>query len=300
MLLAIVRYREYYCIIKRNDSIPGLGSHIITNLGQIITSISEGYIPIIDMINVENSFSGLSQKMKKNAWELFFKQPFNCSLSPDILEKRYIVKDGIPRVMPSYDMEFLTNPDLVQRWKSLMKKFIPFSSEIEKKNTLAFQHFPFNTNERILGVLARGTDYTLLRPYNHPVQPTITQLLDKAEKVIEKYQCKYVYLATEDSLILSAFQKKFKDLLISTQNIYFSNIKEENLTEVYKKYQVDLYSKNQEYLTALYLLSKCCCFIGGRTSGAVVSLLLSDKYDYFYMWNMGRYGVDDIFSRLIV
>ena len=112
-------------------------------------------------------------------------------------------------------MEFLTNRNLVYSWKSLMKKYIPFSSEMEK-NTLASQSFPFNTNERILGVLARGTDYTLLRPYNHPIQPTITQLLNKAEKVIEKYQCKYIYLATEDSLILSAFQKKFKNSLIYT------------------------------------------------------------------------------------
>ncbi len=41
-------------------------------------------------------------------------------------------------------------------------------------------------------------------------------------------------------------------------------------------------------------------YSSGRVSGAIVSLLLSDKYDYFYMCNIGRYGVDDIFSRLIV
>lgn len=82
----------------------------------------------------------------------------------------------------------------------------------------------------MVGVLVRETDYVSKRPFNHPVQPDASELIQKA--------------------------------------------------------------KAEEYLIALYLLARCNCLIGGRTSGIVVSYLLADHLEDFFVWNKGKYGID--------
>lgn len=297
-LFEIVRCRECYCIIRRDDPIPGLASHIITNLGHIARSIFEGYIPVVDMVHAENGFTALSYTAGQNAWELFFRQTFDRSLPSDLSAQKIILKSGIPSVMPSYDMEFLTNPELVDRWRVMMRRYMPFSDAFQQKAELALQNKPFDTGERVLGVLCRGTDYIFTRPYNHPVQPTLEEVLEKTKEVMTEYDCKYIYLATEDPMILYGFGERFRDVLFVTQDIYYPDTQGCGLNEVNKRQGVDLYHKNEEYLLALYLLSRCQCFLGGRTSGTVVALLLAEQFEYFYVWNKGRYGVDDRFTIL--
>ncbi|MCI8371248.1 MAG: hypothetical protein HFI75_02425 [Lachnospiraceae bacterium] len=295
MLLRVIQYREYYCIIRNNDPIAGLGSHILTYLGQIAESLSEGYIPVIDMINVNHSFADLSRQANHNAWELFFRQPFDCQFSYDLKQNKHIIKDALPSDMPNCSMEFLTNPVLIDHWKWLMKAFMPFSSVIEDEIQSYLSVSPFHGEGRILGVLVRGTDYTAMRPYSYPVQPEVEEVVAKAQEVMQLYDCDYIYLATEDAKVLSAFEKNFHEQVVTTQDIYYSQVGQNYLAFVNEQHSIDLYQKNAEYLTALYLLSRCHCFIGGRTSGSVVSLLLSEHYDYFYVWNKGRYGMDDMF-----
>ncbi len=299
LLSEIVGYRGYLCIIRRDDPIPGLGSHIITNLGQIAMSISEGYIPVIDMVDVENGFTDLSRTAGRNAWELFFRQPFDRALPSDLAAHKIIIKNGIPPVMPSYDMEFLTDLELVDRWRVMMRHYMAFSDAFRQKAELALRNKPFDTGERVLGVLCRGTDYTFTRPYNHPVQPSLEEVLAKTKEVMEGSGCRYIYLATEDPKILSAFKERFREALFITQDIYYPEIWGSGLNEINKRLGIDLYRKTEEYLLALFLLSRCSCFIGGRTSGTVVALLLAEQFDYFYVWNKGRYGVDDLFTTLL-
>lgn len=56
-----------YAIIQREDTVPGVGSHIITNIGQIETALQAGMIPVIDTVSVENCFRGMSMKYNTNA-----------------------------------------------------------------------------------------------------------------------------------------------------------------------------------------------------------------------------------------
>ena len=54
----------------------------------------------------------------------------------------------------------------------------------------------------------------------------------------------------------------------------------------------DYYLRGKEYLTTIVMLSRADCFIGGRTSGTVGMMLLSDGFEYSYVYNLGRYGMD--------
>lgn len=301
-----VFYKNFYhvldtmflAIIRRYDPEPGLASHMITNLGQIAESISEGYIPVIDMVDTGNYFSDLSRTLGCNVWEAFFCQPFGGQSPPDLAACRHTVKEGIPSLIPDYDMDLFTNPDLTERWRLLLKTYMPFSPKAAAYIRSTLQNSLFNTGERILGVLCRGTDHTSLQPCGHPVQPTLKEILAKAEEVMASCDCRYIYLATESADIKAVFKERFQNTLFFTQDIYYPEPEGGTLYNFNKKHNIDLYKKNMEYLTALYLLSQCHCFIGGRTSGTVISFLFAGHFDYFYVWNKGRYGMDDRFFPL--
>lgn len=293
MILNTIKFQNKYCLIRRNDPVPGLASHIITNLGQVVASLNNGYIPLIDTVNADNIFTSLSNKYGMNAWELYFNQPFGTAYTDLVPGQEIKIADGIPSFMPTYNMDCILNHDLLKFWRNIMKKYMPISADMTNQVNSFLSKLPFRTDAKILGVLCRGTDYTNIRPYNHPVQPSLNLVLSKADEMMEKYQCDYCYLATEDQEILNTFRSKFQGKLLITQDIYYASDIAESINQTNIDCQIDLHRKNMEYLTALILLSKCQYFIGGRTSGTVVSLLLADDFDETYIWNCGRYGIDD-------
>lgn len=177
-----------------------------------------------------------------------------------------------------------------------MKTYMPFSDELTGKIESIAVRLPFGSGKRILGVLCRGTDYTNIRPYNHPVQPSLEVVLAKTDEFMERYQCQYCYLATEDREIRNAFQSRLGDKLLTTQEIYYESDLKDTINQTNIDCHIDIHEKNMEYLTALALLSRCTCLIGGRTSGTVATLLLSQGFEATYLWDLGRYGVDDAFT----
>ena len=286
--------RGSYCMIRRSDPVPGLASHMITNLGQIISCFNEGRIPVVDMQYAPNLFTPLSKEYGQNAWELFFRQPVGgvtvetAASVPDTT-----MKDGIPGFMPNYSMDCLTNPALMQFWQTAMHSFMPFSNHMKQKADAALQTLPFS-GSRILGVLCRGTDYTSLRPYNHPVQPDPYDVLQQAQDVMKQYHCDYCYLATEDEDILSTFRAKLGSSLLTTQETYYTSSCTQLLSGMFSGQAQALYQKNTEYLTSLFVLSRCHCLLAGRTSGSLAALLLNRQpYEYCHIYNLGRYGIDD-------
>ncbi len=289
ILFETIKYRKKYCLIRRNDPVPGLASHIITNLGQIAVCLDEGYLPVVDTVNVKNcftvnNFGKQTQQEAVNIWEAYFKQPFDVYLKDVPIDEDIAVKEGIPAFMPSYNMDCLDNPVLMDYWRRIQRRFMPLTAVVYEAK--------MPVEGRVLGVLCRGTDYVGLKPYNHPVQPEVSEVLEKAAEVMQRYRLEYCYLATEDQDILESFQKKFGDKLIFTQSLYYKDVST-TLTEENAVSRIDVHEKNMEYLKALYLLSKCNCFLGGRTSGTVAVELLTKGFEYSYIWNKGRYGIDD-------
>ncbi len=291
-----IEKKQEYCIIRRNDGVPGLASHIITNLGHMAASLKEGKIPVVDMLGSENCFAELGKSSGKNPWEMFFEQSYGSRLEEVPADRIIDTKVGIPAEMPSYDMEFLTNEAMVNKWRRLCHLHMRPGCEIIKEIEKVKAATSFSQDKRILGVLCRGTDYVQKRPFNHPVQPKPEEVIEKAKSVMHEQNCEYCYLATEDQAIVELFRKELGDKVFTSQQIYYENPQGKMLSEVNEETGTDVYGKNVEYLTALYLLAECHCFIGGRTSGTVAALLFADGFDYFYTWNKGRYGKSDILS----
>ena len=286
-----------YLIIKREcQNAPlGLFAYYITNVAWIEYALRKNYIPVIDMKNFYNTFHNEGEVGQINTWEYFFEQPLGISIEEALQTgKARYVWDDIPAFHPNESLDFFQYTELVDYYKEIARKYIPFKREI--KEILEKEKNELLKNFRVLGVLARGTDYTNLKPYFQPVQPTIEELIDKVDDYRKKYNCEKIFLATEDNTILEQMQERYKDDLL------FVNQKRISHTDTYLNMNaefmdVDTAKRGIDYLKAIYCLSKCEGLVAGRTSGTVGAVLLSDNYSFQYIFSKGRYGVEENIMR---
>lgn len=247
------------------------------------------------MKNFANTFHKEGEVGKINTYEYFFEQPCNISVDEALNtnKARYVWKD-IPDFHPNESLDFLYHDEIVKYYQKIVKKYVRFSNETQKyldeiRNNV-FEKC--KSNERILGVLARGTDYTTLKPYFHPVQPDVPAIIEKINEYKEKYNCQKVYVATEDAGILEQLKSVYgTDLLHTDQKRIVATNTFLNFNKEFTERTPE--QRGLDNLASIYCLSLCNGIIAGRTSGTVGAVLLAENYEFKYVFSLGRYGVDD-------
>lgn len=285
-----------YGVITRDAGNCGLFSFIITYMGGVQLCLEKGLIPIMDMQSYKNIYLRDDQVGRANAWEIFFEQPCGVSLE-EASRSRAVVINVDQEIeagkRPNLSMDFLTNMYVVQYWRNVVNNYL-------KMNEATWNFISHRKKEifdcyegKKVGVLCRGTDYVGLKPYAHPVQPDVNTVIEKTVMVQEKYGCEYVVLATEDKEIYVKFKERFGEKLIAVDTERLDCGNEKFLADVMKESGMDTVENGLNYLTSVYLLGQCDCLLAGRTSGSVGALLMAEKYEYQYFWNLGKYGIDD-------
>lgn len=286
--------KSRYLVIKRESSSPlGLFAYYITNLAWVEYALRKKFIPVIDMQNFPNTYHKEKEVGSVNTWEYFFKQPAGVGIEEALKsgKARYVWQD-IPDFHPNESLDFFLNAELVDYYRKVAKTYLPFQDDVREKLEQAEREIIGEEKGRVLGVLARGTDYTSLKPYYHPVQPSIEEFIEKINLYRTKYDCKRIYVATEDAAILNRLSEEYgKDLL-------YTNQKRVQTTDTFLNYnkefnQVEPRKKGMDYLISIYLLSRCTGLIAGRTSGTVGAVLLSEGYEFQHIFSKGRYGVEE-------
>lgn len=286
--------KSKYLVIKRDSGSSPLGlfAYFITNVAWIEYALRKNYIPVIDMQNFKNVYHRDGEVGKVNTYEYFFKQPAGVSVEEAFASKeaRYVWQN-IPDFHPNESLDFFLNQEIVDYYRAIVQKYVPFQDEVKEKLEQARKEI-LGEAGRVVGVLARGTDYTTLKPYYHPVQPDLPELIEKIDSYRTKYDCQKIFVATEDETILQGLQKEYgEDLLYYNQKRVQST---DTFLNYNKEFVGDDPSKNGlDYLTSIYLLSKCNGLLAGRTSGTVGAMLLAKEYEFFHIFSKGRYGVEE-------
>ena len=143
-------------------------------------------------------------------------------------------------------------------------------------------------NPRILGVLARGTDYIKIRPKGHPIQPDIDALIEKCEEMMAEYDGEYLFVATEDKDFDNKFKEKFGNRYICNERCYIY-YKEGLLADVPSENGNEIRTRGLQYLSNLNILSKCNVLIGGQTNGLVGAVLMAEGFEHLYVFDLGYY-----------
>lgn len=278
--------KEIIYIIRRTGMKLGLFSYFNVILGKIAYAYEKGYTPVVDMQHFNNSLLCENDLNYKNAWEYFFYQPGEIDLCKAYKSRKIILSDSMPgEKAPNDTMSFFNNENgQLDYWREIASKYIRIQDDVLKHAEKRFEQLIGDT-DRVLGVLARGTDYAKLRPKCHPVQPTVDELIKKVKEILVSKECNKIFLATEDKDIVEAFKTTFKDELILNDSSYVE-YNDGFLSDIALK---DKMKYNVDYFTNIYILSKCNCMVGGRTSGSVSAAVLSKGWEYSYFFDLGTY-----------
>lgn len=273
-----------FFVIRRNNKTVGLFSYVLTVVGYLKIAEEKGYIPVVDMQNYLSPY--LCRKGSHNVWEYYFQQPGNYSLKDIKYSKNIILSSGdVPPQMPGLQM-FSDEKELLE-WRALYQKYICLNEETEAYvSNLKKQLWG---EEKVLGVLCRGTDYRDLKPNKHPIQPEVKDVIDMARTAMAKTGCKKIYLATEDKLILEQFKKTFGNSLIFPDINLRPYKKNELISMIEMERKDDKRLKGLEYLAQIELLARCDCFIGSGCGGSYAALLMTSGFEWQYLWDLGVY-----------
>ena len=53
----------------------------------------------------------------------------------------------------------------------------------------------------------------------------------------------------------------------------------------------DHFQQGKDYLTQMVLLTTCNSFVAARCGGSIGVMMMTDKFEHTYFFNLGRYGV---------
>lgn len=280
-----------FLLIRRDDTVAGLFSYFVTDLGWVKYAEDHGMIPVIDMGHYRNVYLTWREFLftKTNAWDFFFEQPGGFSVRDIRRARNVTIAEGVPPGGVDYPSpRTCFNPENADRlcgWIETAHRTMCAHEDVLKPyvNNL----FESVVEQGVIGVLARGTDYTQFRPHGHPVQPTVEQLAAAIDEYSKRgHEGERIYLVTEDASVARAFQNRYGDrLILSRQSFvdYRGGWLCENSCVNHNR------ERGYAYLKAIVDLSRCTSIFAGRTSGAVGAFLLSKGFQKAVFFDLGLY-----------
>lgn len=277
---------KVFYVIRRAGSKVGLFSLVMTTLGYIKYALEQGYIPVVDMCNDDNTY--MQEDRKGNVWEYYFEQPCGYTLDDIRNSKHIIIGNGlINGSVPFPQEEIAYDEASLAEWKAIADKYLIVKDEIlQEADALKERLFG---KERFLGVLLRGTDYVNSRPKNHPVQPTVEQAEEQMDRLLVEYDFQKIYLATEDAGIYERLLDKYGEKLIAMNVDRYITSETENINDISVRRSPDKYQMGKEYLINILLLSQGDYLLAGNAGGSQGALLFRDVASPKYIFNLGKY-----------
>ena len=267
----------------------GLFAHFRYFLGGLAYAYRREMLPVVDMKNSMNAYLYDEEVGHVNAWEYYFEQPSGISLEKaeklDDVLRLEVGRYPVPR----QDGAFFSDQDgQLDYWRKICRRYIRFTKPVLDRLEHMEEKY---SGRKILGVLARGTDYVTLKVHDHPVQPEPEDVIAKAKEVMQSEGFDSVYLATEDKKILAKFQEAFGDKLLQPECEYvdFDYTSDKWLAAYSINRKNDKYLRGLEYLVSILFLSRLKGFVASMTSGSQAVVYLSEGFDYLYVFDLGLY-----------
>lgn len=277
---------KVFYVIRRAPNRVGLFSYVTIVMGHIKYAVEQGYIPVVDMQTIENTYLEKEQIGKCNAWEFYFEQPCGYSLEDIKRSKRIILSNGLlPREFP--EMKMVQDSENYDMWKGYCNSYLHILPDVQKSISEKYENM-FG-EARVLGVLCRGTDYTNRKPPEHPVQPDISTIIEKANEEMQKHNCEFVYLATEDEAVYRQFKQVFGEKMKSTNQKRYEETGTANINDLMEQSESDRYLRGLEYLVTIGVLARCNCLVAGCAGGTYGAMMLTKGYEEQYVFWLGCY-----------
>lgn len=286
-----------FYVIRVRPITSSIGSLMLWVLKQLKMCKLNGYIPVVDFSFFKNVLLEENEVGKVNPWEYYFEQPTMYSTFAVYHSKNVIMGNADDDCTPFEIDALADDPDVLSEYCDLFEKYIHMNKRIEKKAERIF-HNMFRTDldwkqRRTLGCVYRGTDFRNRKTVGEHRQPSMQEEIKKAQELMDKWECNYIFLATEDEGAVEGFKKVFHDKLIYVEKErYPSNVV---FTQKYKfNREQDAYLKAEDYLIEIYILSRCNCLLSSRVGILAIALPMNNqRYEHKYIYDLGLYTEED-------
>ena len=282
-----------YYIIRPKYAGSGLFYHFSTIAGYILYALSKDWLPVVDMQNYPNAYLAPEKLGKENSWEYYLEQPLRIGLEEAYNGENIVLNSQNKRIpYPDTFMSLYENKNNeLTEWRMLVKLgLLKIKPELMQEIAAVRQKL-FAPNDRVLGVLLRGTDYVANRPRSHPIPPPTEFAASMVVNKVQEWKCNKIFLATEDKNIVQAFKQVFGDFCITFNREYVDYKVGQSISLVRIDRENDHFLQGKDYLTQMVLLTMCNSLVSARCFGSVGAMIIADNFDHTYFFNLGRYGV---------
>ena len=285
------QYPKDIYLIRWVNPEAGLFAYVLNIMGEIWYAKKKGMVPVVDMMSQKNTYLSEEEVGKVNVWNYYFESVSELSVEDCAKYENVFVSGPKGQLFsPCPSVGWMKTKKAIRMWQT-------FAKENLKLNDAALNvcerdyHAMIEKGDRILGVKARGTDYTHTAPKGHPIQPDVNVIIRKAKKLMQKHGYNKVYLSTEDRAIVEAFRREFGDALLVSESARVDY--DPKVMECVSLYSTgrenDRYLQGLEYLRDEYILSKANALIGGINGGSAAALMMGENFEHTYFWYLGRY-----------
>lgn len=283
-----------YYIIRRIADTTGLLTRYRMIMGHIRYALAKGWIPVVDMQNYPNPNLDPEKVGQENAWEYYFEQPLRIGLEQAYNGENVILSDGDSvKPYPAHSLKMLEKKgDALTEWRMLVKLgLLSVKPELMQEVTSTWQKL-FSREDRVLGVILRGTDYTARKLKGRPIPPHVDFAKSVVNEKLKDWQCNKFFLATEDKKIVDSFQSTFGYRCVTSDREYveYNSVKDKWVSVCRIERENDYYLQGKEYLTQILLASMCNSLVATRSSGTTTAMFLNENFEHTYFFNLGRYG----------
>ncbi|NBH84990.1 hypothetical protein D7X88_17160 [bacterium C-53] len=276
--------KTFYVLSRPIHIRDGLFSFLFSFLEQLDFIDKKGYIPVIDMQNYRNQYLEEDKIGIENAWEYYFNPVSEYRLEDVYKSANVILGYDDPCYKTEYEKKYN-----IARMSELYQRYIKYRPDVYSVVQREYVKL-IDTSRKTLGILYRGSDMSALKLKNHPVQPTIDEMIYLTHKYMEEWHCERIFLSTEDGRAADRMKAEFGAMLSCTNQRRFKDTGTEWLADIRFQRQDDKYLRGLEYLVTIELLSKCDCFLAGICAGSVCAQIMNNgKYQHMRMVDKGEY-----------
>ena len=284
-------------ILKRTPPGAGLFSNYMLILEHLSLNPNQKYL--IDWKNFKTHYNEKNKVLgTKNAFEYYWEQPSNYDLDFVYKNMNYFITDDRydEVIFNFYDIATLFDNDHIKQLNAA-SKLIPLNKT--SQNYLENKYKTIIKNIDTLGIFHRSTDY-IKKNQKRCILTNSDQLIAKTHEFYKSKKFDQIFISSDDNSAIDHFKDKInldlnivhaeRSLVNSATNERTFDKNSAFITKTKSNRKNDTYLFGLEYLTDIYLLSKCKYFIGGFTSGtAAMFVLNNNKFEDKFIFDLGRY-----------
>lgn len=288
--------KKFYIIGKEVDNWGILTSYTYF-MQECKWAVEHKYIPIIDL---KNYFMPMSQDQsnayKENAWDYYFRQPYPEYTLDEVYASKYVVKGNYDKFAETFN-EYGIRTEDISRLGNFVKQRMNFQPYLwERAKKFLGENVP--SGKKVLAINMRANFlWGQLRKEelynNHPVSLSVAEYIELAEHYLKKWNCDYLFVATDDREWSEEFQTKFGEKCLRLERPlqrWFKDgqpvkSKQDVIIEFEK---VGNTKRTEDYLTEVCITVLCDCLLSTITSVSNIALLHNNsQYEHVEIINRG-------------